>query len=150
MFKECMAYFVIFMMAMNSLLAASGGALLCLHEHNYGHLVAGEHSGHGDDCHGHEVESEHTHSYADESHSEQSMEEARHCFDIVIKSSDEPIRRICESFSVEKLVLVTHDYEQFEPASIARAFSELGLSPRPPPDRCGVLEQCVRKTVLRL
>lgn len=137
-------------MAMNSLLVASGGAMLCLHDHNYGHLVAGEHSGHGDDCHGHEVESEHTHSHADESHSGQSMEEAPHCFDVVMKSSDEPIRRICESFSVKKPVLVSYDYEQFEPASIASAFPELGLSPRAPPDKCGVLEQCVRKTVLRL
>lgn len=138
------------MMAMNGLLVASGGAILCLHDHNYGHLVTGEHSEHGEDCHGHEVEPEHTHSHRDKDHAGESMEAAPHCVDIVMKSSDAPIRRICESFAVKKPVLVSYDYEQFEPASIASAFPEIHLSARAPPDKCGVLEQCVRKTVFRL
>lgn len=150
MLQKCIVYCLTFMMAMNGLLVASGGAMLCLHDHNFGHLVVGEHSEHGEDCHGHEAESEHEHSHGDESHSEQSMDAPSHCFDIVIESSDEPIRRISESFSIKKPIAVSYYNEQFEPAIAVRAFPEIRLASRAPPDKCGVLEQCVRKTVLRL
>lgn len=138
-------------MAINGLLVASGGAMLCLHGHNFGHLVVSEkHAGHGEDCHGHEGAGEHTHRHDDGSDHEESMEAAPHCFDIVMKSSDEPIRRVSDLFSVKKPVAVSYHYEYFEPASVGIASPKIRLASRAPPDLCGALEQCVRKTVLRI
>ncbi len=40
MFQKYTAYCLILMMAMNGLLATAGGAVLCLHDHNFGHVLA--------------------------------------------------------------------------------------------------------------
>jgi hypothetical protein len=70
--------------------------------------------------------------------------------DIVMKSSDEPIRRISELSSVKKPVAASYHYEHFAPASVGIASPQIRLASRAPPDLCGALEQCVRKTVLRI
>ena len=57
MFQKYTAYCLILMMAMNGLLATAGGAVLCLHDHNFGHVLAGQHADECDACHGDEAES---------------------------------------------------------------------------------------------
>ena len=150
MFRKCTVYCLTLMMAVNSLLMASGGAMLCLHDHNYSHLVIDEHSEHGEDCHGHEAIPEHRHYHEDDSHAMKSVDAPPHCMDIVMKSSDELTPWRSEVFSNKKPAAVSLNYEPYRPASVASAFPEIRLAYRAPPDNCGVLEQCVRMTVLRL
>ena len=135
-------------MAINSLLVATGSATLCLHDHNFGHLVTSEHSEDGDDCHSSEMASEH--SYTHNNGPSNFLEEAAHCFDIVMESSDEPVRRIAESIPIKKPIAYAISYEHFEPARKVFPAVELRLATRAPPVSCGSLEQCVRKTVLRI
>lgn len=135
-------------MAINSLLVATGSATLCLHDHNFGHLVTSEHSEDGDDCHSSEMASEHTYTHNDGPNN--FLEEAAHCFDIVMESSDEPVRRITELAPVKKSINYTISYTRFEPTRKVFPAVELRFVTRAPPISCGALDQCVRKTVFRI
>lgn len=140
------------MMAVNGLLAASGGGILCVHDHTFGHFVTTEHTEHSDDCHDHHHDTtDETHSHGSSSNNADFLNTSSHCFDIVISPSEEPIRHISDLSPAKKpIVLSNYGYEQFEPAKKASAAPEIRLASRAPPIICGVLEQCVRKTVLRI
>jgi hypothetical protein len=138
------------MMAANSLLVASSGSILCLHDHNFGHLVTGEHPEPGEGCHGHEATFERTNSHTDVSTTEGFLEQTQHCVDIVIQSSDEQPRRISERSSHKKPIATSYHYGYFEPVRKVIPKIEVQLASRAPPLSCGALEQCVHKTVLRI
>ena len=150
MFQKYTAYCLIFMIAMNGLLATAGGAVLCLHDHNFGHVLAGQHSDHGDSCHGHEAESHNHDSQSGEADDALSAVSDQHCIDILISSSNEPIQRVADFISIKKPVAANHSYQLFVPIIKANAAPQIRLATRAPPVFCGTLEQCVRTTVLRI
>jgi hypothetical protein len=139
-------------MVMNRLLASAGGAVLCLHDHGFGHILASQHSEEGGDCHGSEAESHFKSSHVNESdHALFSNSEEPHCVDIVMTATEEPVRRLSDLASVKKpIVTANFSYAQ---APVSRAISaapEMRLAARAPPVSNRTLEQCVRKTVLRI
>lgn len=138
------------MLAMNGLLAATGSAMLCLHDHNFGHFVYNEHSHDDNDCHGNETAPEQFHSHYGSTNNGTALDEAPHCFDIVMESSDEPVRRVAELTPVKKPIASTALYDHFEIAQNVIIRAEVRFASRAPPISCGTLEQCVRKTVLRI
>lgn len=150
MHQKFIAHCLIFMMVMNSLLVATSGATLCLHDHNFGHLVTSEHSEHGGDCHSDEATPERNHSHSDDANNSHALEKAPHCFDIIMQFSDEPVRRVAELIPVKKPLAHALEYYHFEPARKVFPVVELRFVSRAPPISCGALEQCVRKTVLRI
>jgi len=150
MFKKYTAYCLILMMAMNGLLATAGGAVLCLHDHNFGHVLAGQHADEGDACHGDEAESHDQDSHHGEADGALFAVSDQHCIDIYISSSDEPIQRVADLISIKKPVAANHQYVLLAPVVRANATPQIRLAARAPPVFCGTLEQCVRKTVLRI
>lgn len=137
------------MMAMNGLLAY-GGAVLCLHDHDFGHVLAGQHSDYGDPCHGDEAESHNHESHSDEADGAFLAVSDQHCIDILISSSNEPIQRVADLISIKKPVAANHSYQLFVPIIKAHTAPQIRLATRAPPASCGTLEQCVRTTVLRI
>ena len=150
MLKKYTAYCLTLMMAMNGLLATAGGAVLCLHDHNFGHVLTGQHSDHGDTCHGHETESHNHDSHSGEADDGLSAVSDQHCIDILSSSSNEPIQRVADFISIKKPVAANHSYQLFVPIIKANAAPQIRLATRAPPIFCGTLEQCVRTTVLRI
>ncbi len=138
------------MMAMNGLLATAGGAVLCLHDHDFGHLLAVQHSDDGDRCHGDEAESHHNDSHQEESDGALFADSDQHCIDIAVSSSDEPIQRVADLLSIKKQVAANYQYQLFAPIKNANAAPQIRFATRAPPVLCGTLEQCVRTTVLRI
>lgn len=147
--RKCTAFCLILMMAMNGLLA-SGGAVLCLHDHDFGHVLAGQHTEEGDPCHGDEAESHNHAPHSGEADDAFSVVSDQHCIDILISSSNEPIQRIADLISIKKPVATNHSYQLFVPIIKANAAPQIRLATRAPPIFCGTLEQCVRTTVLRI
>jgi hypothetical protein len=139
-------------MAMNSLLASAGGAVLCLHDHNFGHILASQHTEDGADCHGNDAESHIESSHVDESdHALFSNSEQPHCVDIVITATEEPAQRLSDAVSAKKPIAVaSFTYAQITVARETSAAPEMRLAARAPPASNRTLEQCVRKTVLRI
>ena len=150
MLKQYTACCLILIMAMNGLLATAGGAVLCLHDHNLGHVLAGQHSDHGDTCHGHETESHNHDSHSGEADDGLSAVSDQHCIDILISSSNEPIQRVADFISIKKPVAANYSYQLFVPIIKAHAAPQIRLATRAPPVFCSTLEQCVRTTVLRI
>ncbi len=150
MFQKYTAYCLILMMAMNGLLATAGGAVLCLHDHNFGHVLAGQHADEGDACHGDEAESHDQGSHHGEADDALFTVNDQHCIDILISSSNEPIQRVSDLISIKKPVAVNHQYQLSAPTIKADTAPQIRLTTRAPPDICGALELCVRKTVLRI
>ena len=74
----------------------------------------------------------------------------QHCIDISISSSDEPIQRVADLISIKKPVAANHQYVLLAPVVRANAAPQIRLAARAPPVFGGSLEQCVRKTVLRI
>ena len=74
----------------------------------------------------------------------------QHCIDIYISSSDEPIQRVADLISIKKPVAANHQYVLLAPVVRANAAPQIRLAARAPPVFGGSLEQCVRKTVLRI
>lgn len=136
------------MMAMNGLLAQTSSLVLCLHDHSFGHLTAAEHTSAGHDCHGAE-ESPHQHHEDKPAHGIFADTEA-HCFDILITAHDEAMQRASDLLSVKKLDIAVYQYRLFVPIIKANAAPQISLATRAPPISCSTLEQCVRKTVLRI
>lgn len=133
---------------MNGLLVASGSVVLCLHDHNFVHLATAAHTDHGDDC---QIHHDETNAYSDVSGDANFFETSPQCFDIVISPSEELIRYISDSHSPKKrIILASYQYEEFERASTGNASLWVRLASRAPPNIFGTLEQCVRRTVLRL
>mgnify|MGYP001024998826 CR=1 FL=1 len=149
MFQKYSAYCLILMMAMNGLLA-SGGAVLCLHDHNFGHVLSGQHADGGDTCHGDEAESHIQDSHHDEADGARFAVSDQHCIDISISSSNEPIQRVADLISIKKPGVANYQYQLFAPTIKANAAPQIRLATRAPPVSCGALEQCVRNTVLRI
>ena len=150
MFQKYTAYCLILMMAMNGLLATAGGAVLCLHDHNFVHVLAGQHADECDACHGDEAESHDQDSHHGEADGALFAVSDQHCIDIYISSSDEPIQRVADLISIKKPVAANHQYVLLAPVVRANATPQIRLAARAPPVFCGTLEQCVRKTVLRI
>lgn len=146
MFKKCTVFSLILIVAMNSLLASAGGTVLCLHDHNFGHVLSVPHSELVGDCH--EGTSERHDKHESESASGFVTGEERHCVDIIVSASDEPINRFAHISLIKKDVIANVSYQQFVP--ILRACAATQIGPRAPPCVCSTLEQCVRTTVLRL
>lgn len=137
------------MLAINGLLA-NGGAVLCLHDHDFGHVLAGQHSDQGDPCHGDEGESHNHDSHSGEADDALYTVSDQHCIDILISSSNEPIQRVADIISIKKPVAANHSYQLFVPIIKANAAPQIRFATRAPPVFCGTLEQCVRTTVLRI
>ena len=150
MFQKYTAYCLILMMAMNGLLATAGGAVLCLHDHNFVHVLAGQHADECDACHGDEAESHDQDSHHGEADGALFAVSDQHCIDIYIRSSDEPIQRVADLISIKKPVAANHQYVLLAPVVRANATPQIRLAARAPPVFGGTLEQCVRKTVLRI
>lgn len=150
MLKQYTACCLILIMAMNGLLATAGGAMLCLHDHNFGHVLAGQHADEGDACHGDEAESHNHDSHSGEADDALSAVSDQHCIDILISSSNEPIQRVADLISIKKPVAANHSYQLFVPIIKANSAPQIRLATRAPPVFCGTLEQCVRTTVLRI
>jgi len=137
-------------MAMNSLLPAASSAVLCLHDHEFGHLVVGQHSEEGEDCHESEAsEHQHDEDQARRAHAI-SAENEPHCVDIEVSSTDGSILRALDSTSLKKPLAT--DIALQSPIIFAQPYtaSQIRLVTRAPPAFCSALEQCVRKTVLRI
>ncbi|MGJ8651358.1 MAG: hypothetical protein ACSHX4_13440 [Opitutaceae bacterium] len=150
MFQKYTAYCLILMMAMNGLLATAGGAVLCLHDHNFGHVLAGQHVDEGDACHGDEAESHNQDFHHEETDGALFVVSGQHCIDISISSSDEPIQRVADLLSTKKPVAENYQYQLFASTIKVNAAPQIRLATRAPPFSCGTLEQCVSKTVLRI
>ncbi|MDB2681032.1 hypothetical protein N9Z14_00385 [Opitutales bacterium] len=152
MFQKYTAYCLIFMMAINGLLAttAAGGAVLCLHDHDFGHVLSGQHADDGGTCHGDEAESHIQDSHHSAADSVLFSVSDQHCIDISISSSNEPIQRVADLISIKKPVVASYQYQLFAPVKKANVAPQLRFATRAPPISCGALEQCVRKTVLRI
>ncbi|MGJ8640673.1 MAG: hypothetical protein ACSHYA_14885 [Opitutaceae bacterium] len=157
MLQKHIAYCLILMMAMNGLLASAGGAMLCLHDHNFGHLLAGQHAsgtdachGAADACHGDESETHQQASHDCEADGALFSTSDQHCFDILISSSNEPVQRVADLTTIKKIVAANYQYQLFAPTLRVKAAPQIRLATRAPPDLCDALEQCVRKTVLRI
>ena len=150
MYRPYIVFCHIFVLAMNSLLATTGNTMLCLHDHNFGHFVTSEHSHDENDCHGNETVPEQPHSHHGSTNKGTALDEAPHCFDIVMESSDEPVRRITGLTPVKKPIASTTSFDHFEIAQNVIIRADVRFASRAPPISCGTLEQCVRKTVLRI
>ena len=152
MFQKYTAYCLIFMMAINGLLAttAAGGAVLCLHDHDFGHVLSGQHADEGGACHGDEAESHIQDSNPSAADSVLFSVSDQHCIDISISSSNEPIQRVADFISIKKPVAANYSYQLFVPIIKAHAAPQIRLATRAPPVFCGTLEQCVCTTVLRI
>ena len=147
--RKCTAFCLILMMAMNGLLA-NGGAVLCLHDHDFGHILAGQHSHDGDPCHGDEGESHNHDSHSGETDDALFAVSDQHCIDIFISSSNEPIQRVADLDSIKKPSPENHSYQLFVPIIKANVAPRIRLATRAPPFFCSTLEQCVCTTVLRI
>ena len=101
---------------MNGLLATAGGAVLCLHDHDFGHVLAGQHADEGDPCHGDEAESHNQDSHHGEADGAFFAVSDQHCIDISISSSNEPIQRVADLISIKKPVAANHQYQLFAPS----------------------------------
>lgn len=139
-------------MAMNGLLASAGGAVLCLHDHDFGHILASQHTEEGGDCHGSEAESHFENSHGDErDHALFSNSEEPHCVDIVMAATEEPVQRISDAVAVKKPISVAiFSYAEVIVSREVSAVPQVCLAARAPPVSNRTLEQCVRKTVLRI
>ena len=151
MIINCTALCLTLVVAMNALLATANGAVLCLHDHDFAHLLAQQHSEDGDRCHSHEANSHHVEAvHGQDTSSEYFAINEPHCLDIIFSSIDEPIQRVYELTLTTKPVVAAHQYKLSAPISRAIAGPQLRVATRAPPFLCSSLEQCVRKTVLRI
>ena len=137
------------MMAMNGLLVNASSAVLCLHDHDFGHFIAGEHPSTGEDCHA-ETATAHDGHGADQTKHTRFVDGESHCIDIIVTASDLGACPRSVLFSTEKLAHAECQHAWYSPAVTLRAMPETRVATRAPPAVAGILEQCVRKTVLRL
>ena len=150
MHRKITVFCLIWALAVNSLLVAGGNFVLCLHEHDFGHLVTSVHYEDGDDCHCDETTPKRDNPHSDATDNGYYLIEAPHCFDIVMESSDEPVQRIAGSVPVKQPTAYSISYDHSDPSQKLIRRVEMRLVSRAPPAGGGALEQCVRKTVLRI
>lgn len=150
--QKCIVYCLVALVGINSLLVASGGAVLCFHDKGFSHFAVTEHVDHGHDCHGHHEHTAHeTHSVHDGISIAEHSDVSKQCFDVVLSPLEELAQRTSDLMLVDKLAVTSgYTHRRFESGCDPCSPPQMLLASREPPVKCSMLEQCVLKTVLRI
>ena len=152
MIKTFTAYCLILLMAVNALLGASGSAVLCVHDHDFSHFDVGNYEYSGGECHDHGNEFSHSNEPSESGESDKLLgsTDEHHCTDIVVNAIDKQYRRTGEGASLEKPIAISMS-GYFSPIITNRiSIIAYGVAVRGSPLVNANLDQCIRKTVLRI